>query len=347
MLVLEIRETKGDRAWLDPCRLRPIIADGVDKFLGLLDVLRLRACGAALHTQYGLGGSLALWDRIKPPVNSFHRIARRIDPHGAALVQNLYTNSIRGRFRSVVDEVACREGDFDLVYWLWSRPDTVPMPLMGPSDSFIRLGAHGHVDIAAWLKDARRLTNDDLRHVYPVAAACKTGDVATAEWLIRVGYSPKGAEEVAQNLLITACRLEFLKFAAWVLRRFPIVVPAERLCSVIWGCCCATDRAPLSARFLIESFDLSWDDLRPTMVGILGALDVSISTAPDSPIEEITGRVQDPRVEVERRRTHGHYVSVRNWLAERFGQEKLTELLALGEEPDYAGMQALHALYGQ
>ncbi len=247
--------------------LRSAVADSVDVFLALRDVLRLRECARALTKQYHPEQRPALWRRVRPNVNEFHR--NLLTPAGARLFESVYAGHSRRGYRKMVGEVACRTGNATLVRWIWNGPNEWHSGKV--ERHFCILCEHGYTELAQWLAAKTSFTLDiGGIHSLVWRASC-AGDVRTAEWLIAYGW-PLAARERGCTLLLNACEHDHLGFAAWVLRRFPLDLSSEHVCGVALVACGVG--APRAVRFLLEAFDLSWEDVRADYLRIMEALDL-------------------------------------------------------------------------
>jgi hypothetical protein len=246
---------------IDLGHLRTLLGGSIDEYLTLSDVLRLRACGAGLARQYHPEQSPQLWHRIRPPLNQFHRTAVNMTPAGAELFEPLYRGAARHMFREQLRVTACLVDNVDLVGWYHEgRIDA-----RAEADSLRLLCQYGHAASAARFAAQYSVAPAELNDWQFFATACDTGNIKMAEWLLTFGQYP--TEEGGFKLVHRACRSDNLEFAAWVMTRFPFAVQSAEVCAVLGD---PRDLLPGRARrWLIETFDLAWSDVRSVFSQVL------------------------------------------------------------------------------
>ncbi len=288
--------------------LQTLVDNSIDDFLSLSDVLHLRGCTQALFKQYHPIRSPQLWLRIKPPLRVYSRAVAVMTAKGACLFEGLYLEAAANEFREYLRKVACVVGNFELVRWCHTRP---ALGGLVSEDSLLALCEHGHLEIAAWVATNTRDSGlDQLWHHQYLRTAARAGDTKMAKWLLDGGYMPEAS---GYELMALACQHDNIEFAAWVLNTFPIGASSSMLCEILRPAGYVQHYTPPRAiRWLIETFDLSWTDIRPIYLPLLSSLD-SDNGEPEN------GDYPNPGC------SHPAYRSVYNWLIARYYKDWLDE----------------------
>jgi hypothetical protein len=252
--------------------LRNVVGNTFDDFLTLGDALRLRGCGRALAAQYSPSAAPQLWQRIRPPFSEFNRIAGDMRASGAAFFEQLYNGAAKSTFRNHIGTIGCTSGNLDLVRWFYSGPVPVTS-LLRPERCLAAACKFGQPRIAAWVAAEFNLEPECLHQTFGdealLSIACNAGNIAMATWLIQFGYEPK-ARENGYRLLTRARANDDVSIAAWVLATFPLAMASDDVCALVLEDCAS---APRCVRFLIEHFDLPWDDVSEVYTRLLTSLD--------------------------------------------------------------------------
>lgn len=175
----------------------------------------------------------------------------------ADMFASVYVGGQLSEYEDVLIETACSTGNLGLVRRHWKaqrggRPSTF--------DWAARAAQYGQIVVLAWLTEkqreweATRMLPPEIRGYYSLQAAVCNGDVAMANWLLDHD-SYVGLDAGGFDLLRSACSCEHYECAKWIMQKFPIAPSASELSWFI-------NEYTYTAKFLTETFDLEWADLR-------------------------------------------------------------------------------------
>lgn len=203
-----------------------------------------------------------LWSRISPPLWEFIPRAPAMTVASANMFESIYEGEQRNTYEKILITAACSSGNVALIQRHWVNNMFGP-----PIDKYMRVAVRfGQIGVLRWMAEYKRQNEERMmvRHRAFMSAddlttAAGNGDIAAGTWLLE-NVAELGPYEDGFNLLQTACICEHYEFAAWVLQKFPIAPATEELVEFI-------SAYIYTAKFLIEAFDLGWEELRGTIQG--------------------------------------------------------------------------------
>lgn len=229
--------------------------DTIDGFLDLRMVLHLRSSLIAFCVMYHPCAKPRLWDCIRPSLGELSKIAPIMSVSGADLFAGLFSGNKKYDYEEMLERIACVSGNLPLAQRYWAVGGSLyggGIPIF--EQSVETACEYGHVKLVEWFMTGYQATADGNRRMRNLlVAAAKSGNVETATVLIRSTYAEYDTED-GFILLKIACDYENLPFAAWVLQSYPIAPTSDQICEI-------AKEAPYAMRMLIESFDLSWEDV--------------------------------------------------------------------------------------
>lgn len=241
--------------------LAPYVFDGINPFLTLNDVMRLRSGSRVLCAAYTPSNGSSLWIRLRPKVHMLALYARYISLLAAKMILKMYSSAMQISILERLLINAIRSGNTDVVKWAWEevRPNI---------DEFFNIAFDaGFILTMDWIVHQPHFVWSYRRAYLSDAAAL--GDIELANWLLSVEYG--SSMENGPALLERALLYEHLDFADWVISKFPVNMSDELIDILVHRILICSD-VPLALRWIIERLELSEDKVRVLMPDILNAI---------------------------------------------------------------------------